>query len=127
MQNSINLKKESVVRKQNYTEQQKESAVNRYSNGEAVISIAKDFNTSRSTIYYWIKKARGHAIHVADNSVSESFNATLKEEELYRYHYHSEQEFRRSIQNYLDYYNNDRPHTTLKYLCPCQYEKINAS
>ena len=391
MRNSINLKKGSAVRKQNYTEQQKESAVNRYSNGESVISIAKDFKTSRSTIYYWIKKAEGHAIHVAnnsvsveeykklqkelrrqqlmveilqiancspaaplteklkalaplygkypvrimceafniargtyynhifrnkrennqykehreelktaifdlfyqhnqslgskrmtqelkkagyhtskemvlelmhemdlycirsksksiyikerqgerkrnnlinrdfnppmpnqvwagdttmvevkmkkyyictimdlfsrkiiaygisysenthlikstfekavkarspqkglvfhsdqgraytsntfthylkklgveqsfskkgtpyDNSVAESFNATLKEEELYRYHYHSEQEFRRSVQNYLDYYNNNRPHTTLKYLCPCQYEKINAS
>ena len=62
-----------------------------------------------------------------DNSVAESFNATLKEEELYRYHYHSEREFRQSVDNYLDYYNNDRPHTTLKYMCPCEYEKIHAS
>jgi len=70
MSNLINFQKESVVRKQSYTEQQKESAINRYKNGESVIAIAKDFNTSRSTIHYWIKQAERHAIHVTINSVS---------------------------------------------------------
>ena len=45
-----NTAKTPTTKKKIYTEKQKESAVNRYKNGESVISIAKEFQTSRSTI-----------------------------------------------------------------------------
>ena len=62
-----------------------------------------------------------------DNAVEENFNATIKEEELYRYRYHSEREFRQAVKEYIDYFNNERPHSTLQYMYPCRYEELNAA
>ena len=56
------------------------------------------------------------------NAVMEGFFSTLKKEELYRKEYHSEYEFRKSIKSYLDFYNNDRPHSTLNHKTPTTYE-----
>ena len=57
-----------------------------------------------------------------DNAVAEAFFKTLKQEELYRRVYRSEREFKESIVEYMRFYNEDRPHNTLHYKTPVQFE-----
>lgn len=57
-----------------------------------------------------------------DNSVMESFFKTLKAEELYRTNYKSERELKQSISTYINYYNNDRPHSVNCYRTPTSKE-----
>ena len=40
----------------------------------------------------------------------ESFFANMKREELYRSKYRSEKEFRNGIEEYIRFYNDERPH-----------------
>lgn len=58
-----------------------------------------------------------------DNAVAESFFATFKKEELYRTNYHSEAELCKRIGEYMMFYNDSRPHTTLHYKTPNQAER----
>ena len=57
-----------------------------------------------------------------DNAVAETFFAAFKKEEAYRREYTSEQSFRRSVELYIAYYNETRPHRTLKYKTPQAFE-----
>ena len=57
------------------------------------------------------------------NAVMESFFSSLKREELYRTNYHSVQEFKERINWYIEFYNTERPHTTLKFKTPNAYER----
>lgn len=57
-----------------------------------------------------------------DNAVAEAFFKTLKQEELYRRMYRSEREFKESVAEYMRFYNEDRPHKTLHYKTPKQFE-----
>ena len=57
-----------------------------------------------------------------DNSVAESFFSSLKREELYRRKIKSEYELKKIICDYIEFYNNHRPHTTINYKTPNQYE-----
>ena len=57
-----------------------------------------------------------------DNAVAESFFATFKKEEAYRREYTSEQSFRKSVEKYISFYNEVRPHKTLKYQTPQSFE-----
>ena len=57
------------------------------------------------------------------NAVMESFFATLKKEELYRIKYHSVREFEQSVKEYIERYNMERPHVTLRYETPNAYEQ----
>ena len=50
-----------------------------------------------------------------DNAVAETFFSTFKKEEAYRREYTSEQGFRKSVEQYIQFYNEVRPHQTLKY------------
>ncbi len=65
-----------------------------------------------------------------ENSVMESFFATLKKEELYRRKYNSIKEFKDSIGYYIAFYNSERPHERFRYLTPNEkeeaYKKSNA-
>ena len=58
-----------------------------------------------------------------DNSPLESFNKTLKAEELYRRIYSSEREFLASVYKFVQYYNEERPHHTFKYNTPKAFEE----
>ena len=58
-----------------------------------------------------------------DNSVIESFFASMKREELYRTKYRSEIDFRNAVDKYIIFYNTKRPHTKLKYKTPQQKEE----
>ena len=57
-----------------------------------------------------------------DNAVAEAFFATFKKEEAYRREYTSEKHFRKSVDEYIRFYNEVRPHQTLKYKTPQEFE-----
>lgn len=59
-----------------------------------------------------------------DNAVMESFFSFMKREEIYRTHYKSEQQFAKSVDNYIEFYNTQRPHSTLNYKTPDQFEAL---
>lgn len=59
-----------------------------------------------------------------DNAVAESFFATFKKEEAYRKNYTSEADFKWRVDSYIEFYNTQRPHHTLKNLTPCQVEDV---
>ena len=56
-------------------------------------------------------------------TIAESFFASLKKEELYRKDHPSDRAFQASIASYIEFYNNKRPHRTLKNLTPYQMEE----
>ncbi len=59
-----------------------------------------------------------------DNSVMESFFASLKQEELYRTNYRSIKDFKESLARYIDFYNSQRPHETNAYKSPNEKERL---
>ena len=58
-----------------------------------------------------------------DNSVMESFFASLKKEELYRKEYTSVKHFKNSVVKYMTFYNEVRPHKFLRYISPNEKER----
>ena len=58
-----------------------------------------------------------------DNSVIESFFASLKREELYRKKYRTEGELLQAIDDYMEFYNTRRPHAKIQYKTPDQKER----
>ena len=59
-----------------------------------------------------------------DNAVAEAFFGQLKKEELYRTNYKSEREFHECIDEYIIFYNNLRPHSTLANKTPNHFEEL---
>jgi transposase InsO family protein/transposase-like protein len=60
-----------------------------------------------------------------DNSVAESFFASLKKEEIYRHIYNSFEELEKAIDEYIVFFNTQRQHASLKYNTPDEYESIS--
>jgi transposase InsO family protein len=59
-----------------------------------------------------------------DNAVAESFFSILKTELVYHERYEDHQDALHSIFEYIEvFYNRQRRHSTLGYLCPVEYEK----
>lgn len=59
-----------------------------------------------------------------DNAVMESFNTTLKKEELYVRHYRSERDLKDSIKEYINFYNSYRIHSYNHNKTPDQKEEL---
>lgn len=85
-------------------------------------------NYSSKTMNDYIKSlnithsySRAHVPY--DNSVMESFFASMKREELYRTKYRSEADFRIAVEKYIIFYNTKRPHKKLQYKTPQQKEE----
>ena len=57
-----------------------------------------------------------------DNAVAESFFKTIKNEWLYRFKYTSYSQLHSSIENYINWYNTERIHSSLGYLSPLEME-----
>ena len=57
-----------------------------------------------------------------DNAVAESFFKTIKHEWLYRFKYTSYTQLYKSIEDYIDWYNTERLHSSLGYLTPLEME-----
>ena len=53
-----------------------------------------------------------------DNSVCESFFSNFKQEKLYRHEYKTAEDLKRSINKYMVFYNNERPHSVIRYQTP---------
>ena len=61
-----------------------------------------------------------------DNSVAESFFATLKIERVFKSVYRTREEARRDIIDYIEmFYNSKRRHSYLGYLSPMDFEKMS--
>ena len=59
-----------------------------------------------------------------DNAVAESFFGIMKTELVYHEQYKGHQDTLHSIFEYIEaFYNRERRHSTLGYLCPVEYEK----
>ena len=58
-----------------------------------------------------------------DNAVAESFFASIKKEDFRRNYYETEEEFRTAVEEYIEFYNDYRPHQRLGFLTPNQVEK----
>jgi transposase InsO family protein len=59
-----------------------------------------------------------------DNAVAESFFGIMKTELVYHERYEGHQDTLCSIFEYIEvFYNRQRRHSTLEYLCPAEYEK----
>ncbi|MFR2944019.1 MAG: integrase core domain-containing protein [Lachnospiraceae bacterium] len=57
-----------------------------------------------------------------DNSVMKSFFGSFKREALCRYRFKTEKEFIQSIDTYMTFYNEKRPHSILMNQTPCKFE-----
>jgi len=57
-----------------------------------------------------------------DNAVAESFFKTIKHEWLYRFKFTSYQQLHDSIEDYINWYNTERLHSSLGYLTPLEME-----
>ena len=71
---------------------------------------------------YRVKQSFSATARPLDNAVAETFFSTFKREEAYRKDYTSEQHFRRSVEEYIRFYNEVRPHQTLNYKTPQAFE-----
>ena len=92
------------------------------------------FHSDQGTQYtaYTVKQMmRGEGIALSysnagcpyDNAVGESFFSSLKKEHIYCYEFQDEWEFKVSIQEYIEFYNSYRPHSTIGYLTPNEAEE----
>ena len=57
-----------------------------------------------------------------ENSIMESFFGSFKREALYRYRFKTEKDFFWSIDTYMTFYNNKRPHSILMNQTPGKFE-----
>jgi putative transposase len=59
-----------------------------------------------------------------DNAVAESFFKTIKHEWLYRFKYNIYSQLYDSVEKYMNWYNNQRLHSSLGYISPLEMEVI---
>jgi putative transposase len=58
-----------------------------------------------------------------DNAHMESFFHSMKTEELYGKTFHDDQQLRHTLSSYIAFYNQQRLHSSLRYLSPATFEK----
>ena len=68
-----------------------------------------------------IKQSMSRKGNCLDNSIMENFFGLLKSELLYLRKFESIEEFKKELENYIDYYNNKRIKGKLKGMSPVQY------
>lgn len=63
-----------------------------------------------------------------DNAVAESFFHSLKVEAIYGNPMKSKVRITQEVREYIEvFYNHQRLHSTLGYVSPCEYEKLNST
>lgn len=73
-----------------------------------------------------IKQSFSNPGNPYDNAVMESFFATLKREKVHRKKYKDYDDLKESINKYIVFYNNVRPHKSLNYLTLTKFENSNS-
>jgi Transposase and inactivated derivatives len=58
-----------------------------------------------------------------DNAVAESFFASIKKEEFRRSFYNTEEELQTAVHEYIEYFNDYRPHQRMGFQTPNQVER----
>lgn len=61
-----------------------------------------------------------------DNAMAESFFHSLKTEKVHHKRYLKKSDAKKDILNYIDFYNQERLHSSLDYLSPTEFEKLAA-
>jgi len=73
---------------------------------------------------YGIRSSMSRKGNCWDNAVAESFFATLKLELVYQSQWHSRAQARSEVFEYIErFYNRQRRHSALGYLCPDEFER----
>lgn len=85
-----------------------------------------EFKGTKNHDFVWVCEHNGieqkftRVAHPQTNGKAERVIRTIMEEWFRKNEFTSREERRRSLQEYVYYYNNNRPHTALKGLTPCQ-------
>ena len=75
-----------------------------------------------------VQCSMSRAGNVWDNSPMEAFFSSLKIERVHRRGYRTHEEARSDIFNYIEcFYNPHRRHSTLDYVSPATYERLQAA
>lgn len=98
---------------------------------EAMPEIINSDQGSQFTSNEYINLLKSEGIRISmdsvgratDNNRIELFFRSLKQEKLYIYAYESVNELKTLIQEYMKYYNTERPHQSLGYATPAEVSK----
>jgi transposase InsO family protein len=74
-----------------------------------------------------ITQSMGRTGSALDNAAAESFNSTLEWELLRDNHFHTREEARHAVAEFIDDYNSQRRHSTNGMLSPIDYERSRAA
>lgn len=105
----------------------KQAYKNRQPNADLTFHTDRGSNYRSKAICDYLKSLHvtqsfSRAYVPCDNSVMESYFASMKREELYRTKYRFEKDFRDAVDQYIMFYNTKRPHYKLQYKTPEQAE-----
>lgn len=84
------------------------------------------------TSHAFTQRLKDHGITISmsgrgrayDNIFIERFWRSLKTEEVYKNEYNNVIQLRRSLEDYIHFYNTDRPHAALEYLTPYEVHNV---
>lgn len=82
--------------------------------------VSNDFQNLLATLH--VRQSVSQPGMPYDNAVIESFYSIIKREEIYKNNYQDYNHLKESIADYINFYNNYRPHRTLNNLTPNEYE-----